>query len=392
MKFKSLTIATLALFAGAAHAQSSVTLYGLIDAGVAYTNSVKTPTGGASEFQMASGLVSTSRWGLRGSEDLGGGLHAVFQLENGFMVNNGTFKNGGDEFGRQAWVGLSSDKFGTLTMGRQYDFTVDYVQALSATGSGWGGNLAAHPFDNDNMDNDQRLNNSVKFSSATYAGFQVGAMYAFSNDAGQFSNNNAYAFGARYANGPITAAASYLQINRSPTAQNLTGAASTGDSDWLAYGGEQQIWTAAAQYKFANNASVGVVYSHSVTYDIGNNGSPSLLGNSAPLVGGSMKFDNFEINGRYFVRPDFSLGAAYTYTMGAFSGGPGYAAADPHWNQVTVQADYLLSRSTDIYLMGVYQHVAGGNGNQAFNAGVYNMTQSSGNTQVVAAVGMRHRF
>jgi predicted porin len=115
-----------------------------------------------------------------------------------------------------------------------------------------------------------------------------------------------------------------------------------------------------------------------------------------------LKFDNFEINGRYFVRPDFSLGAAYTYTMASFSGGTAGPAgattlvktrgATPHWNQITLQADYLLSRSTEIYATGAYQKVSGGNGIQAFNAGIYNMTQASGNEQVVAGVGIRHRF
>jgi predicted porin len=109
MKQTSLTIAAMLLFAtGAAHAQSSVTLYGLIDTDMAYASNAHTgnaanPSSG--EFSLNSGGLSTSRWGLRGNEDLGGGLSAVFDLENGFTVNNGAAKNGGDLFGRQAWVG-----------------------------------------------------------------------------------------------------------------------------------------------------------------------------------------------------------------------------------------------------------------------------------------------
>jgi GBP family porin len=408
MKLKGLTIAALALFTGAAHAQSSVTLYGLIDAGVAYTNSVNTSTTanrGASEFQMASGLMSTSRWGIRGSEDLGGGLHAVFQLENGFLVNNGALKNSvkgqvPDLFGRQAWVGLSADKYGAVTLGRQYDFIVDYVAPQAATGAGFGGNLAAHPFDNDDMDNSMRLNNSVKFSSATFAGIKVGAMYAFSNSAGAAGNGNAYSLGAHYAYGGLNVGAAYDQINRSSTSPNNSGATSATDGNYLSLGGSQQIYSVSAAYTFANNSSVGAVWSHSATNDLQNlslSNTSSLYGNSYGLQGSSLKFDNFEINGRYFVRPDFSLGAAYTYTMASFSGGNNgsgttYGRATPHWNQVTVVADYLLSRSTDIYLSGAYVRVSGGNGIQAFNAGIYNMTQSSGSTQIVGAVGMRHRF
>ncbi|CAB3781261.1 porin [Pararobbsia alpina] len=417
MKLQGLTIATLVLLAGEAHAQSSVTLYGLLDASVAYTNSVNTSKGistgtaqGGAQYQMFSGLLNTSRWGIRGSEDLGGGLHAVFDLENGFALNSGALKNSEtgqtpDLFGRQAWVGLSSDQYGSVTLGRQYDFIFEYVAPQSATAAGWGGNLFAHPFDNDNMDDSLRLNNSIKFSSATYAGIKVGAMYAFSDAAGESGNDNAYSVGANYVYGGFTVAAAYDQVNRNASSMNTAGAASSIDGNALSYGGDQQIYSVSAGYKFPNKSSIGFVWSHSVTYDLmnptaGTGATTSLYGSSYGLTGSSLKFDNFEINGRYFVRPDISLGAAYTYTMASYSGGTSglgstmtsAGAATPHWNQVTVEADYLLSRSTDIYLAAAYQKVSGGNGIQAFNAGIYNMTQSSGDEQVVAAVGMRHRF
>jgi len=112
---KTLMVAALSgVFATAAHAQSSVTLYGLIDAGLTYTNNQN----GSHNFKMTSGAVNGSRWGLRGSEDLGGGLKAIFTLENGFSIANGTLGQQGREFGRQAFVGLSSNQFGTVTLGR----------------------------------------------------------------------------------------------------------------------------------------------------------------------------------------------------------------------------------------------------------------------------------
>ncbi|MFL9935609.1 porin [Paraburkholderia sp. RL18-103-BIB-C] len=392
MKLRNLAIASAMLLTGAAHAQSSVTLYGTIDTSMVYVNNAKTSTGqGASQFLLTSGSLSTSRWGLRGNEDLGGGLHAVFDLESGFAVNNGALKNSTaaqtDLFGRQAWVGLSSDQYGALTLGRQYDFIVDYVAPNSGTGSGFGGNLASHPYDNDNLDNDLRLNNSVKFSSVSYGGFKAGAMYAFSNMAGAGGNNNAYSLGASYSNGPINIGAAYLQLNRDAALPNAAGASSINDGDQLAGGGDQQIWGASAQYRFGEKSAVGLVYTHSVTYNIN-----SLFGATNTISGQSMKFDNFEINGRYFVRPDFSLGASYTYTMGAFSGGSTGPAADPHWNNFVVQADYQFSARTEVYAQAVYQLVGGGNGNSIFNAGVYGMTQSSTNKQLVTAIGLRHRF
>ncbi|NPT61874.1 porin, partial [Paraburkholderia elongata] len=135
MKKKILAAALLGVLANTAHAQSSVTLYGLIDVGITYTNSQLTSHGGHSNVQETSGAVDGSRWGLRGAEDLGGGLKAIFTLENGFNVNNGTFGQGGREFGRQAFVGLSSTDYGTVTFGRQYSSMVDYVGPLALTGT-----------------------------------------------------------------------------------------------------------------------------------------------------------------------------------------------------------------------------------------------------------------
>jgi general bacterial porin, GBP family len=398
MKSKYIAAAAAMLVAGVAHAQSSVTLFGVLDTGIVYQNNARKTASsatspGGSLWSMQSGNVYTSRWGLRGTEDLGGGLSAVFWLESGINVDTGALKNGGDLFGRQAWVGLKSSQYGTLTLGRQYDFMVDYVAPLSATGSGFGGNLASHVYDNDNLNNDMRLNNSVKFSSVSYDGFKAGAMYAFSGAAGEFANNSAYSLGAGYSYGPFNLDAAYVQINRPAQSAiaNASGAVSTGDGDALTTGGSQQIYGVGAQYKLGDS-SIGLVWTHSVTYNvtgIWQGGSTS----TGALGGEYVKFDNFEINGRYFLMPDLALGAAYTYTTGGFGGASkGYTSASPHWNQVMAQVDYLLSRRTDIYLEGVYQKVSGGNGNGAFDASVYSLTPSSGDEQVVVGVGLKHRF
>ncbi len=126
MKKSLLALGVMGTFAGAAHAQNSVTLYGLIDAGITYTNNQS----GSKNVQATSGQVNGSRWGLRGSEDLGGGLKAIFTLENGFNIDTGKFGQNGAEFGRQAFVGLSSNQYGAVTLGRQYDSVVDYLGAV----------------------------------------------------------------------------------------------------------------------------------------------------------------------------------------------------------------------------------------------------------------------
>ncbi|MGF6917112.1 putative porin [Paraburkholderia sp. 40] len=160
-------------------------MYGSLDAGLIYSNNQL----GHSNWRQGSGSLSNTYFGLRGNEDLGGGLHAIFTLENGFNLNNGQNGESNTMFNRQAFVGLKSDQFGTLTLGRQYDAVSDYLAPLSEAGEGYGNNLAAHPFDNDNLASTFSIKNAVKYSSANYAGLKFGGLYGFSNAAGQFANN-----------------------------------------------------------------------------------------------------------------------------------------------------------------------------------------------------------
>src|ERR1700722_12784141 len=127
----SLTLATLAA-ASSAQAQSRVTLYGEIDNAIAYYNNV----GHASLLELQGADLTANQWGLKGKEDLGGGLHAVFNLENGFNIETGKLSQGGREFGKNAYVGLASDSWGTIVFGRMLDPTVDLVQPLTADGYG----------------------------------------------------------------------------------------------------------------------------------------------------------------------------------------------------------------------------------------------------------------
>src|SRR6201996_94865 len=207
MKKSLLALAALGAFAGVAHAQSSVTLYGIIDEGF----NINTNSGGKHLYNLSSGVLQGSRFGMRGTEDLGGGLKAVFVLENGFDVNSGKLGQGGDMFGRQAYVGLSSP-FGTVTLGRQYDSVVDYVGPLEV-GDQWGGYIAAHPDDLDNFNNANRVNNAIKFTSANYAGLTFGGLYSLGGIAGQTGRNQIWSGGVGYSNGPLVLGAGYLNVH-----------------------------------------------------------------------------------------------------------------------------------------------------------------------------------
>ncbi|CAG4893821.1 porin [Paraburkholderia gardini] len=383
MKKTLIVAGILGAFAASAQAQSSVTLYGTLDAGLVYTNNQT----GHSNWQQGSGAVSNTYFGLRGSEDLGGGLHAIFTLESGFNLNNGSFSENNTMFNRQAYVGLKSDQYGQLTLGRQYDSVVDYLAPLSAAGSGYGNNLAGHPLDNDNLDNSFSVKNAVKYTSANYAGLQFGGLYGFSNAAGQFSNNRAWSAGASYSNGPLNVAAAYLQLNNSGS-NNTGGAVSSGDGNANLAAELQRTYGVGANYAYGP-ATVGLVWTHTQLDNLQSaNVGGTFIGG---LAGTNLHMDNYEVNGKYAFTPALSLAAAYTFTNGKVSGSNG--SGDPKWHTVSLQGDYALSRRTDVYLEGVYQHASGELGNFGANVAAINtLTPSSTANQTAVAIGLRHRF
>jgi predicted porin len=389
MKKSLLALAALGAFAGAAHAQSSVTLYGIIDVGI----NMNTNAGGSHKYDMSSGVLQGSRFGLRGTEDLGGGLKALFVLENGFDVTNGKLGQGGLMFGRQAYVGLSS-QFGTVTLGRQYDSVVDYVGPFEA-GDQWGGYIAAHPGDIDNFNNAYRTNNTIKFTSQNYSGLTFGGTYSLGGQAGNFTGNQIWSLGAGYNNGPLALGVGYLNA-RTPAATGglfnnggTTTAAAAAVTNPI-YGGfssanTYQVIGAGGAYTFGA-ATIGLTYSNIRFANLG-------ASFASPFRGQSATFNNGEINFKYQLTPALLVGAAYDYTRGAEINGADRA----QYHQGSIGVDYFLSKRTDVYLTGVYQHALGETLNQAgatvdATAGINGLTGSSNQNQFTARVGIRHKF
>jgi outer membrane protein OmpU len=170
-----------------AYAQSSVTLYGLLDNGITYSSN----QGGHSRFFMQDGIESADRLGFQGAEDLGSGKKAIFRLENGFTASNGAFGQGGLMFGRQAYIGLSDNSWGTLTLGRQYDFQINLLDYIPCS------NCGVYSVANADIDRiaGERLNNSIKYESPNRRGFHFGAMYSISTGSAPATNASA---GAAY--------------------------------------------------------------------------------------------------------------------------------------------------------------------------------------------------
>ncbi|MFT4068070.1 porin [Paraburkholderia sp.] len=189
-----------------ASAQSSVTLYGVTDVFIANFRQ-----GSQNATSMNSGGGMGSRWGLRGVEDLGGGIQAIFVLESGFNVNNGTLGQGGALFGRQAFVGLRSDTLGTLRFGRLqtpgYDWSLNYdaigLPSVGVLGTLAGGDprtWAFNPFTDP-----ARVNNGIQYTSPTWHSLTLSAVHSLSGNAGQPINKSYDIDTLTYANGPISA-------------------------------------------------------------------------------------------------------------------------------------------------------------------------------------------
>jgi predicted porin len=384
MKKNMVALAVTAAFALPAFAQSSITLYGVIDEGINYTSNA----GDKSAYQLESGYAQGSRWGLKGSEDLGSGLKAMFDLENGFDVNSGGLQEGGRIFGRQAFVGLTAANYGTLTLGRQYDSVVDYLAPTTANGN-WGGYLLSHPYDNDNTDNSFRVNNTVKYMSPSFAGLQFGGTYSFSNETG-FANNRTYSLGGQYTNGGLLVGAAYLDANN--PGLTTDGSIATDDANFISE--RLRIFGGGINYTFGA-ATVGFAYSNT------NVGQPSAsdtsvyVGAITPPNGGTLtalKFQNFEVNGKYQFTPAFFVGVQYVYTAATMDATSGNE--NPKYHTFGLMADYNLSKRTDFYFQAAYQKVAGDKTDtvldDAYIPGAAGASSSSNQVTVRAAI--RHQF
>lgn len=401
--------AGLATFCLGAHAQSNVTLYGVVDLGITYTNSAQTGKAGtnpigASQVALTdahSTGLSGSRWGLRGSEDLGGGMKAIFVLENGFNANTGTLAQGGAEFGRQSYVGISSVDVGTVTLGRQYDPYIDFVQPLSASGT-FAGYMGSHPNDLDNLTNTNRINNSIKFTTLKYGGFSAGGLYSLGGVTGSPTQNQIWALGAGYSGAGLSVGAGYLNA-RDPnvsfygntpnkgvaTANNLGsfGSATSPESNpvFAGYASAKttQIVGAAVNYTL-ERTTFGLLVTNTRFEDLGTTVAPNPRGYS-----GDANFTSAEVNVRSQLTPALLLGAAFDYTKRNSVNGDGGAT----YLQLDLGAIYSLSKRTDLYALAVLQRASGVDSlGQPAVASISGFSPSATDKQVGTRVGIRHKF
>jgi general bacterial porin, GBP family len=222
MKKSLMALAVLGALSGAASAQSSVTIYGIVDIGVQWNEfGVNLGTAAApnwsqeSVWAIQSGYQSGSRFGLRGSEALGKGWNAVFTLEGGVNVDTGTSAQSGQLFGRQAWAGLQHNSFGTVALGRiatpsSGTGSFDLFGSVDPFSTGWGLiGLQATFIPSTTL----REDNSIIWASPTWAGFKFAAQYSLNvfgqETAPNSTNTTAVNLGANWTWGPLFVAATY---------------------------------------------------------------------------------------------------------------------------------------------------------------------------------------
>ncbi|MBA3592104.1 porin [Methylibium sp.] len=213
MKKSILALAVLGAFAGAVSAQSSVVLYGRLDNAVTWTDPgsngrvTSDTTVGESVFRLnGHDVIGGSRWGLRGSEDLGGGLKANFVIESGFNGDTGA-QSGSKLFDRQAFVGLSSKSIGEIRLGRQQTLTRE-LDLFSGDISGEGeltviDTVAPGRFLYQNFGT--RVDNAVQYITPNFGGFQIRGLVA----AGEGATARQQGVSLMYAGGPLKAGLSY---------------------------------------------------------------------------------------------------------------------------------------------------------------------------------------
>jgi predicted porin len=355
----------ITLIASQAHAQNSVTLYGIVDNGIEY---IHNSGGHSSQLEMVSGTEQGSRFGLKGSEDLGGGLKAIFQIENGFNGTNG----------RQAYVGLTGDSWGTVTLGRQYDPLIDLVQPIQ--GDNFLGGSFTTPGDVDNADNSVRVNNAVKWASPNWSGITVETEYSFGNVAGSTGSGQTYSAAAAYNHNALTLAAGYFHIDNGNASLSTRGTTSS-DSFF--------------------NSSVNNAYASSRSINIARAGGSYVLGaftlggyysfsqynpDAASTFKTAEKYQNGEVYAVWAITPTLQAQVGYDYLKS-------HGDSSAKQNQFTIATDYNLTKRTDVYAVAAYALASGHNGAGVAQAVIgSNDVDSGSNKQALVVFGIRHKF
>jgi len=355
MKKSPISLAILALAAatgGAAQAQSNVQVYGLLDVGVENANN-SSATGG-SNTRVISGGMNTSRWGIRGTEDLGGGLKAVFNLEGGILMDTGA--QDGALFRRQAYVGLEG-AFGRVVVGRSftsvYDTVISYdpmgfapYYSWATSGPATGPSKYGFTTGYDNL---------IKYAG-TFGNFRVGANYAAGEQTTGVADSAKMGATIAYKFGPANVMATYERNNGNTVA-------ATGNRD------ENTVWHIGANYETGPLKFWAVLRDYNLTA-----GRAATADVEATTTWGGVAYKPNEVT--------TITGAVYHVDVKNVAAN---TDADP--TMYVLRYRYALSKRTDVHVSGAYAKAKHGQ-----LTGLSRDDAGFANSQRGITVGMQHRF
>jgi general bacterial porin, GBP family len=360
----------LSVVSGIAHAQSSVSLYGTVSTGVVYSNNVS--------GRAYAGTLDNDHWnstvGIKGTEDLGGGLSSIFNLQITYRPSTGALAGAGGctQIFCKAYVGLSDRHLGAVTLGRQQDFTPDL---LSYHANYYSSTLAANPGALTRF-NSPGINNAIKYRN-TLGPLTVGFMYALPDSAatGQPMSGRTLSALVTFKNGGFDAGAAWSSFSKyalkpwSATtgwglpAGPFLGVTGVPGSTTVVPLDQLDVFGGGASYTYGSvRGAVGL-------FDVYMKGSHGESG-SMPIVNGSVG---------YYLKPDLILAAGYWHAN--------LPSAQSKYDNASLSLDYLFSKRTDVYIAPVYAHASGRGLAQQFM-----LAAASGRNQFSVDIGLKHAF
>ncbi|PRX27317.1 outer membrane protein OmpU [Paraburkholderia sp. BL18I3N2] len=358
MKKNVACFAVSSLLSISALAQSSVTLYGALDEAVVYANNAR----GAHTMQMLDSYHWNTAFGVNGTEDLGGGLKAIFDLASYFNLSNGKMFRSDTFFSRSAWVGLSKDEYGKVTFGHHNDYSI----LLLANSPGFNSTFSQTPANADHIGGGY-LNNAITYRSPTMSGFTFSALYALPGGTSDtYNRGRAFSFALIYEGKRLRAATVATKIkgvNFTPTLAGMKTFLEQTVTPYRSYAVDSQnIYGASASYTIADKWTAGLSYTDVAFAGFGK--YESLRSATADVI--------------YEFQPD--LKSTLGYARDALGSG--------RLSNYSLFIDKFLSKRTDIYL-GVSLAVASG---ATQSAVLFPLTPSSTNRQLAVAAGLRTFF
>jgi predicted porin len=396
MKKTSFSLALLGVLAGGAQAQSNVTVYGRIDTGLTYNDTVASSPAGSTNAAGTSGkrvgmdtsILAGSRFGFRGVEDLGGGLATVFNLEAGISPDTGASAQGGVLFGRRASVGISG-ALGTINVGRFWERGGEGFLLYNAILDF--GALAFNIHDNcqDTSAGCYRMINAIRYDTPNVAGFTGSATLGLGEQAGSSSAGRSGSLTGEYSNGPFGAGITYFEgrLGSTPSAsgQAAQGALAGAPGDIAL-----KSWTLGARYvagparfygSFSRTKQPLAIASAINSFSA----SPTFLPTASAFASAGSnndKTDVLDIGMSYRLNGFVTLITAVEDERVHFVGASGGKA-----RQYNIGAQYTLSKRSVLYAMLSSQRASG-----MYLPGIIGGAPGRNKTQNVFALGIDHTF